>query len=132
MATTTCGDVTVTETDSPTDNAVRLGNCSLSASDITAGETLTATVEATNTLAATAVEATVQMTAPRAVGSLPSATVTIEPGETVRVEGELIGNDLGVSSEPFTIGWEVTNVSFVDDGDGGFTTDPIQLDPASL
>jgi hypothetical protein len=151
MSQTTCGDVTVSETESVSPNDVQLANCSLSDQSITAGDTLTATVEATNTLQTVPVNIEVQMTAPRAVGSLPSATATLEGGETVRVEGEVQGNTLGVSSDPFSIGWEVVSVSSaveipdpVDPGDpvleptqpveggGGFQTEPVQLSPDSL
>ena len=136
MSQLTCGDVTVSETDGITPDDVSLSDCSLSASEITAEDTLEATVEATNTLQATAINIEVALTAPRAAGELPAATATLDPGETVRVQAEVTGNTLGVSSEPFTIGWEVTqaepalSTEPIEDPDNGYTTEPIQLESA--
>lgn len=143
MSQINCGDVTVSETDSVSPDDVELSNCSLSDQSITAAETLTATVEATNTLQTVPISVTFQMTAPNAVGSPPSLTAQLDGGETVRVEGEVQGNTLGVSSEPFSIGWEVTSVEPLatipdpvdpgdpileptDPGSGDFGTEPIE------
>lgn len=108
MTQITCGDVNVSETDDITPDDVSLSDCSLSASEITPEDTLEATVEATNTLSTETIDIEVALTAPRAVSDLPVAEATLGPRETVTIQAEVTGNTLGVSSEPFTIGYEVT------------------------
>lgn len=143
MSQVNCGDVTVSETESVSPDDVELSNCSLSDQSITAQQTLTARVQAVNTLQTVPLAVTFQMTAPNAVGSLPSVTAELDGGESIRVEGEVQGNTLGVSSEPFSIGWEVASVEPLttipdpvdpgdpvleptDPDDGGFETEPVE------
>lgn len=142
MSQVTCGDLTVSETESVSPDDVRLSNCSLSDQSITAAETVTAAADAENTLQTIPLLVTFQMTAPNAVGDLPSVSAQLDGGETIRVEGTVDGNTLGVSSEPFTIGWKVASVEPlttipdpVDPGDpvleptdpdDGFQTEPVE------
>jgi len=126
MSQLTCGDVTVSESDEITPDDVSLSNCTLSSSSITPEEPLAASVEALNTLEATSLDATIALTAPRAAGDLPTVTASLDPGEQVRVEAEITGNTLGVSPEPFEIGWEVVSVN------DGPTLDPIEQEPIQL
>lgn len=111
MAETNCGTVTLTEGELSEDD-IELRDCSLSESNIGPGDSITAEVAVRNTNSTTGGEVTV---APTVDGTeVGEATVTLEAGETARIEADIPASEFAVGSND--VGWTTTGV---ESGGGG-------------
>lgn len=135
MAQTNCGTVTLTEGDL-SDDDISLSRCSLSTTEVSPGEGVTATVSVQNSNSTTGGQVTL---APTVGGStVGETTVTLNAGESTRIEADIPASALGVGSNQ--VGWVTTSI---DSGGGGISppdqpivepqpVDGIQPEPVQL